>query len=88
MSIAFFVLIAAVIGSAAMASILTWVFLRFRSLEAPGGGSRDLLAMEEQLRRLAEELDSAHGQIEGLRERLDFTEKLLGSGSDRDDEAT
>jgi hypothetical protein len=74
------ILLAAVAGSAAMGIVLTVLFMRQRDPALGSGGPRDLLTLQEQLRRLAEELDTANADIEQLRQRLDFTERLLGSG--------
>ena len=80
--VALFILLAAVVGSSTLVFALTYLFMRGRNDRLEGGAGGTAQALEEQIRRLADELDGAHAQIEGLRERMDFTERLLGDGRD------
>ena len=74
------VLLAAVVGSSALVFTLTYLFMRSRNDRLTGGSGPAFGTLQEQVRRLTEELDGANAQIEGLRERMDFTERLLGDG--------
>lgn len=83
----FFVLllvVVAVVGSTGMTALLTWLILRSREGRLQGGSPNDLRLLQNEVRRLGEELDGANAELERLAERLDFTERLLGSG-DGDD---
>ena len=72
-----FLIIAAVVGSTAMTAILTALILRTRRLE--GGSPNDLRLLQNEVRRIAEELDSANGELERLRGRLDAGHLHAGS---------
>jgi hypothetical protein len=74
------VLLAAVVGSSMLVFTLTYLFMRSRNDRLTGGSGPAFDTLQEQVRRLTEELDGANAQIEGLRERMDFTERLLGDG--------
>ncbi len=80
--VALFILLAAVVGSSTLVFALTYLFMRDRRDRLEGGVGGTAQALEEQIPRLPDDLDSAHSQIEGLRERMDFTERLLGDGRD------
>lgn len=67
--------IAAVVGSAAMTAIFGWLLHRINRLESSGPDSARQLA--PQLEALQEELASVRGDLEALAERVDFTERLL-----------
>ncbi len=72
-----FIIFAAVIGSGVMMAILTWVFMRIRSLESGGGGRAEIARLTEEVDSLRAELHATHSDINDLTERLDFTERLL-----------
>ena len=77
------ILFAAVIGSAAMASVLVHFLYRIRQIEVGSTevGSRQLV---DQLNLMRDELLTVQDEMSALSERLDFTEKLLMSGNDVD----
>jgi len=71
-----FIVFAAVIGSTAATAIITYLIIKSRQI--PGGGSdRQLI---EQVSLLREELIGLTEEVQGLSERVDFTENLLMSG--------
>lgn len=74
------ILLAAVVGSSTLVFALTYLFLRGRNDRLQGGRDAPFGSLEHEIRRLSDELDGANAQIEGLRERMDFTERLLGDG--------
>ncbi len=82
--VALLILLAAVVGSSTLVFALTYLFMRDRRDRLEGRAGGTALALEEQIRRLADELDGAQSQIEALRERMDFTERLLGDGRDQE----
>jgi hypothetical protein len=75
-----FILLAAVVGSSALVFALTYLYMRGQNDRLTGGRGPAFDTLQEQVRRLTDELDGANAQIEGLRERMDFTERLLGDG--------
>ena len=75
---------AAVVGSTAMTAVLTWLILRARDGRLPGGSPNDLRLLQNEVRRLGDELDATGAELERLRERMDFTERLLSSGEEGD----
>lgn len=86
MSIAMLLLlVVAVVGSTAMAAFLTWLALRGGDRRLTGGSANDLRLLQNEVARLGEELDATGAELERLRDRLDFTERLLGSGETADD---
>jgi hypothetical protein len=73
-------LVVAVLGSAGMAAVLTALFMRTRQPRLPGGTPNDLRLLQNEVQRLGDELDRTTTELEHLRERMDFTERLLGPG--------
>ena len=78
---ALLIVFAAVLGSAAMIGVLGSLFYRIRQIEAKrtdeigaGRANVEIEAMRDQLLSIREEMSA-------LTERLDFTEKLLMSGT-------
>lgn len=71
------ILIAAISGSAWMVAVLGWILNRLKRLEegAPGKIDRATESLREQL-------DEVGRRMVELEERLDFSEALLGRGSD------
>lgn len=81
MSLAILILIiAAVAGSVGITLAFTLLFLRTRGPQLQGGSPNDLRLLQNEVQRLAEELDRTGDEVERLRVRMDFTEKLLGPG--------
>ena len=81
---ALFIIFAAVIGSAAMASICAYFLYRLRQIEAGTSGEADSHELADQVNLMREELLTVQDEMSALAERLDFTEKLLMSGEDAD----
>lgn len=69
------ILFAAVLGSAAMAGVLTLLWHRSRRLDAPD-------ATRHELQALREELELTRSTTRELSERLDFMERLLEAGDE------
>jgi len=83
-----FILLAAVVGSSTLVFALTYLFMRGRNDRLTGENGGAFQTLEEHVRRLTDDLDGANTQIEALRERMDFTERLLGDGREQKSEGT
>lgn len=75
-------ILVAVGGSTVLTALLTWLILRAREGRLQGGSPNDLRLLQNEVRRLGEELDSTSGELDRLREQMDFTERLLASGEE------
>ena len=77
---ALFIVFAAVIGSAAMIGIISYLLHRIRQIEAKATGEAGSQQVVDRVDAMHEELLTVQDEMSGLSERLDFTEKLLMSG--------
>jgi hypothetical protein len=76
------VLLAAVSGTAWIVGTVAWLWYRTKRLEEAilhGGGDRPHLASE--LEDIRSQLTASGDEVERLRERLDFLERLLNRGA-------
>ena len=82
------IILAAAIGSGAMVGIMAYFMNRMRNLETGAPKREGVLAELEDVR---ERLDSTESELASLKERQDFTDRLLmrgdAIGSDSTDEA-
>lgn len=86
--VALLIIFAAVLGSATMVGILAYFLHRIRRLESADTRQAAIEGMIDEMEAMRTELLTAQNEMLALTERLDFTERLLGSpddppGSDR-----
>lgn len=79
---ALLIVFAAVIGSAAMMGILTYLFHRIRQIEAVNTGETGPGHLVDRVDAMQEELLTVREDMSALSDRLDFTERLLMRGDD------
>ncbi len=79
---ALLIVFAAVVGSAAMMGILSYLLHRIRQIEAKATGEGGLHQLADRVEAMQEELSTVQTEMSTLSERLDFTERLLTSGDD------
>ncbi len=79
------ILLAAVLGSGFMAAVLVSLWHRVRRLEAGDGASSALDQVSGRLELMLDQVQGIADDIDLLRERLDFTERLLSEGRPRDE---
>ena len=78
--VAILIILAAVAGSVFMTGTLMTLWHRVRRLEAMTGASRTLEDASGRIDLLLDQVQSVADGLEDLRERLDFTERLLVEG--------
>lgn len=83
--VAILIIIAAVVGSAFMTGALLTLWQRIRRLESGGAPPNSLDQASRQLDLLLEQMQSVADDMGELRERMDFTERLLVEGKTRGD---
>ena len=83
--VAILIIIAAVVGSAFMTGALLTLWHRIRRLESGGAPPNSLDQASRQLELLLEQMQSVADDMGELRERMDFTERLLVEGKTRSD---
>lgn len=76
------ILLAAVFGSGTMVAGAGWLITRIRRLEDQTGPVVDHLA--EQIDALGAQLEASQEELRELRNRVEFAERLLTAGPDRD----
>ena len=69
------VLLAAVIGSSSLVAAFAWIIQRVSRLESASSPELDRLLSENA--ELRDQIESMRSDLQGLDERVDFTEKLL-----------
>lgn len=78
--VAILIIIAAVIGSAFMTGALITLWHKVQALESDGTASSSLDQASKQLELLVGQMQSVADDMDALRERMDFTERLLVEG--------
>jgi DNA repair ATPase RecN len=88
--VAILLILAAVAGSVFMTGALVTLWHRVRRLETASGADRALEQASDRIDLLLDQVQSVADGLESLRERLDFTERLLVEGrtGDVDDTTT
>ena len=76
------IIIAAVTGSAIMVAITMSLLGRLKALESGDVDSSQLDHLLAEVQSLRAELEVTQSDVGNLIERVDFTERLLGDGSD------
>jgi len=83
--VAILIILAAVTGSAIMTGTLMMLWQRVRRLEASTGTDRSIESASQRIDLLLDQIQEMTDGLEELRERLDFTERLLAEGTDPDE---